>query len=48
MEDQPREQDVEASRQRQLQEPYPYAAQVLDQIVAEKRAASPAVVNASE
>lgn len=41
MSDQPREQDILRSRQRQLQEPYPFVAQVVDEIVKEKAAAFP-------
>ena len=36
MSDRPRETDVQQNRLRQLQEPYPYASQAVDQIVASK------------
>jgi hypothetical protein len=42
MADQPREADIQLNRERQLLEPYPYAAKVVDEIVAAKRKESPA------
>lgn len=37
MADGPRERDVQLNRERQLQEPYPNAAHVVDQLAAEKQ-----------
>lgn len=37
MADGPRERDVQLNRERQLQDPYPAAAQVLDQLAAENQ-----------
>jgi hypothetical protein len=42
MNDRPRDRDIQLNRERQLQEPYPVTAQVVDQIVREKEAESPA------
>ncbi len=41
MNDHPREQDVQLNRERQLQETYPAAAKVIDEIVEAKRKESP-------
>jgi hypothetical protein len=41
MADLPRDEDIQVNRERQLLEPYPYAAQVVDEIVAAKRKESP-------
>ncbi|WP_139491030.1 hypothetical protein [Brevibacillus dissolubilis] len=43
MADHPREADVQVNRIRQLNEPYPAAARVIDEIVAEKAKQRPAV-----
>jgi hypothetical protein len=41
MSDQPRARDVQLNRQRQLLEPYPSAAAMIDDLVLEKRRESP-------
>jgi hypothetical protein len=48
MADHPRETDIQQSRQRQRQEPYPYAAKIVDQIVADKAAKSTIISNVPE
>ncbi|UYZ13846.1 hypothetical protein A6764_02380 [Brevibacillus sp. WF146] len=42
MNDRPRDRDIQLNRERQLQEPYPAAARVVDQVVRAKAAESPA------
>ncbi|NGQ96211.1 hypothetical protein G3578_13675 [Brevibacillus sp. SYP-B805] len=48
MADHPRDTDIQQSRLRQLNEPYPFAAEVVDQIVAEKAASSTVISNVPE
>lgn len=48
MSDHPREIDVRVNRLRQLNEPYPNAAAIVDQIVAEKKKEAPAQTNVAE
>lgn len=45
MPDQPREKDVDLNRERQLMEPYPKAAQVVDKITSEIAKETPASPN---
>jgi hypothetical protein len=48
MPDRPREADVQANRERQLMEPYPKAAEVVDRITAEIAAETPATPSPAE
>jgi len=41
MKDQPRDRDIDVNRERQLLEPYPNAAAMIDKLVLEKRRESP-------
>jgi hypothetical protein len=48
MADLPRDADIQTNRERQLLAPYPYAAKVVDEIVAAKRKESPPTVAPEE
>lgn len=48
MADGPRQSDIEVNRERQLLQPYPEEARLLDQFVAQKAAQSPVISNVPE